>query len=206
MKRFSSQRELIEECFQCKVLDTYGLSEFGDIAFETPLEGFLTMDDDAFLELKSINGGPKEIVATQLNNLSCPLLKYRTGDVAEDLADNDDMVGFSNLIGLKGRAHDFVRALDGRYLHGQFFTHILVFEKGIERYLIYQDKNCNVKITLVVGHEYSKGSEDVISGAIKSYIGSTIDVEFEYVENIELTSRGKHKWIISEANPMEQEP
>jgi len=192
------QRSVIEEGFGSPVVNTYGLSELGDIAFGAPCGHMHIMDEDVLVELKDFDAGPKEIVATQLNNMMSPLIRYRTHDVADSITRCDCKLGLGVLEGLKGRAHDFIVAADGRYLHGQFFTHLIVYELGVVNYQVRQQAVDKIQISLVVNDEYAKASEDRLRESINRYMGAGTMVSFNYVSEIPLTQSGKHRWIISD--------
>ena len=108
--------------------------------------------------------------------------------------------GLRVLKGLKGRAHDFIVAADGRFVHGQVFTHILVFEEGIEKYQIIQEDPNHIRVVLVTTERYSRDSEKRVRRAAAGYLGEDSSIEFEYVESIPLTISGKHRWIVSKVS------
>lgn len=198
---FPWQKEMIEKAFACTVSNTYGLSEFGDIAFEAPCGGLHTLDEDVLIELREYTENESEIISTQLNNFSTPLIKYRTSDIVEEHGFCEDKtcnLGIKVLKGIKGRAHDFIVAPDGRYLHGQFFTHILVFYDSIKKYQIHQCAKDRLEIKLVVDDTYDHSQEEEIASAIRGYMGQEVQIGFDYCSQIPLTARGKHRWIISD--------
>jgi phenylacetate-CoA ligase len=194
------ERSTIADALNARVANTYGLSEFGEIAFEAPCGSFHTMDEDVLVELLPLEADPalKEVVVTQLNNLSSPLIRYRTGDIAVSLGQGCACGrGLGTLNGLSGRAHDFVVTPDGRYVHGQFFTHLLVFEKGVSRYQVTQEDHHHFRITIVRCDGYDTATEVRVRAGVHSHVGQLVQVTFEYVDMIPLTSAGKHRWIIS---------
>lgn len=198
---FPWQKEMIEKAFGCPVSNTYGLSEFGDIAFEAPCGGLHTLDEDVLLELREFSKTESEIVSTQLTNFSTPLIKYRTSDIVEEHGFCEDKtcnLGSKVLKGIKGRAHDFIIAPDGRHLHGQFFTHILVFYDSIKKFQIHQTAKDQLEIKLVVNNTFDRSHEAEIASAIRGYMGLEVKIVFDYCDVIPLTARGKHRWIISD--------
>ena len=83
---FKEQRSTISKAFLCPVINEYGISESGICAFECPYGGFHIMSENIYLEIvrngKNIKDGEiGEIVITQLNNFSAPLIRYHTGDL-----------------------------------------------------------------------------------------------------------------------------
>lgn len=196
------QKEIVEDRFGAPLLNTYGLSEVADIAYEAPCGNLHIMDEDVLVELFPFMGGEKEIVTTQLNNMASPLIRYRTGDIAESVEKCHCQLHSNILVGLKGRAHDFIVAPGGRFLHGQFLTHIIVYETGILKYQAYQKAVDRLDIKLVVSDGYEAASQDRMRSAIQSYMGRDVQINFSIVDDIPLTIAGKHRWIISELGPL----
>lgn len=195
---FDWQRETIEKGFNSIVVNTYGLSELADIAYGAPCGKMHIMEEDVFLETRDFGLGEKEVVATQLNNLMSPLIRYRTADVADAIGLCGCKLNLRVIFGLKGRAHDFIVTADGKFLHGQLFTHLIVYEPGILNYQIRQLSYTSVLISLVTSIEYKVASEVRLRSSIKKYMGLNVDVNFIYLDSIALTPSGKHRWIISD--------
>lgn len=196
---FDWQKEVIEQAFGVRVANTYGLSELADIGYGAECGHIHVSDEDVYLELIPFNSNDKEIVATQLNNMSCPLIKYKTADIAESLETDDACgIGLQYINGLKGRAHDFIVGVDGKFIHGQFFTHLLVFESGVDKYQIVQETINLVIVKLVVSDQFKlEKTERLLTTNIKKFLGDSVSISFEYPELIPLTAGGKHRWIIS---------
>ena len=193
------QIEVIEKAFDCQVTNSYGLSELGDVAYSAPCGNLYLMDEDVYVELRSMDGGENEIIATQLNNMATPLIKYKTDDIATSIGDcSDSDINLRVLHGLKGRVHDFIVASDGSYVHGQFFTHLLVFEPGVDKFQVVQHSPFKLIILLIVKDDFNKlASETRLRFSVADYLGKEVNISFEYVKNIPLTPSGKHRWIIS---------
>lgn len=197
---FDWQKEAIEAAFNVPVANTYGLSELCDVAYGAKCGHLHVSDEDVYLELVPFSSEGGEIVATQLNNFNCPLIRYRTGDIAEDLkVSSDCTIPLSIIHNLKGRAHDFIKGVNDQYVHGQFFTHLVVFEKGINKYQIIQRSLNKLTIKLITSNEYNKSkTESMLNTSIIQILGDKVDINYEYVDEIALTPSGKHRWIISE--------
>ena len=196
---FDWQKVVIEEAFKRPVVNTYGLSELADIAYGAPCGNMHLLEEDVFVELKPFQDGQSEIIATQLNNLMTPLIKYRTGDIAESLETRDCCsLNLRVIENIKGRAHDFIKSEDGKFIHGQLFTHLMVYEKGIEKYQIVQHSITSIELVLVINSNFDKAvSETNLFISVKKYLGENVKIKFTYKDIIPLTIAGKHRWIIS---------
>lgn len=198
---FEWQRDVIEKAFACEVVNTYGLSEVADIAYSARCGSLHVMDEDVLVELVPHSSGGKEIVVTQLNNLQCPLIRYKTGDIAESLGAcdcKDCLINLRVLKGLQGRAHDILYGEKGQAVHGQFFTHLIVYEAGVEKFQVIQSSLTKIEVRLVVSAAYDReATETVLVKLVKRNMGEGVVVDFSYHEAIPLTPAGKHRWIIS---------
>lgn len=197
------ERETIGQYLRAPVMNTYGMSEFGEIAFEAR-DGYMhTMDEDVLSELVPLSNdpnGPKEVVVTRLSELDAPLIRYRTGDIADRInppGSTNTEIQLGSIEGLRGRAHDFIVTSDGKFVHGQFFTHLLVFEPGIIKYQVVQETVDEYCIRLQVNERYDRAVESRIVSGARSYLGTAVRIRFDYVNEIAPSGVGKHRWIIS---------
>ena len=97
-----------------QVLDHYGMTEVGPVAFQNDgEEGVLhVIEDSYFAEIVNPQTGAAmpagrigELVLTTLGRDACPLLRYRTGDLVQRIP---DAPGFALASGIIGRADDMV--------------------------------------------------------------------------------------------------
>jgi phenylacetate-CoA ligase len=86
----ATTRELIERSWNARVIDHYGLTEAGPIAFECwESPGALHLNEGEYicevLEPSSdhvvLDGQPGELVVTNLGRRASPVIRYRTGDI-----------------------------------------------------------------------------------------------------------------------------
>ena len=78
------QRTRIESAFSCKVIQRYGLAEFGVIAYQThPLSDDLMVLKHAIYPLDTGSNGSSFPVFTSLRNQYFPLINYDTEDILE---------------------------------------------------------------------------------------------------------------------------
>lgn len=101
------QRQKIAQALGCRVIDRYGLAEFGVVAYE--LDGnsgdLQVLDSEAWPEsLVSDADGTEELVFTGFRNRLMPLIRYRTGDLAH-VEQNEQGFFLRNVV---GRMHDLI--------------------------------------------------------------------------------------------------
>lgn len=99
-------RRILERVFGVPVFNLYGSTEAGHLLMQDESGRMLPSGETAFLEIVAADAtGVGELVATSLSNELMPLLRYRTGDLAEQRGET---------YVLHGRARDALRSTDGR--------------------------------------------------------------------------------------------
>jgi phenylacetate-CoA ligase len=126
------KRRTIEEVFACRVVNRYGGTEFGVVAYETPDSGsnkLKLLDGIVWTETLRGSAPVPELVFTSLRNEAMPLIRYRIGDLGE-LEETDSGLYLKNLI---GRVHDVV-CIDGKTYPTHFIQDILGGVEGIDEF------------------------------------------------------------------------
>lgn len=108
-------RQRISEAWRgAQVLDHYGMTEVGPVAYQTPDQPDLLhiLEDSYYAEIVHPEtgepvepGNTGELVLTTLGRTACPLLRYRTGDLVRRAVKSE---GFALAGGIIGRADDMV--------------------------------------------------------------------------------------------------
>ena len=100
---FQSQRKIIEEAFQCKVVNRYGLAEAGVVAYQMPNDSDEVMTILEPSVILRLDNNTNEILLTNLHNQYFPVINYRTGDYAESIFVGED--GQMKIKAVKGKCH-----------------------------------------------------------------------------------------------------
>lgn len=199
------QRQEIEKAFRCQVLNTYGCREFMLIAAECPQQHGLHMNiDQLVIETVDDNGnGIKnatgDIVITDLFNYGMPLIRYVNGDqgvISERQCNCGNPLPILETV--SGRKLDIIRSPKGQILPGEFFPHLLKDYKGIERFQVRQKTLSTLDIFIVANEKFESSVLDSIDGHIRQALGEKLEVAYHQVNDIPLTSTGKHRVTISE--------
>jgi len=198
---YEDQRVLIERVFQCPVTDQYGFSEGAGNASKCE-EGFFHEDFEfGILECENgeeINDGSTRgnIVATGFSNFGMPFIRYQTGDTAIWKA-SECKCGrkTKTLVKIEGRDEDFVITPEGSRI--MRFDYIFKDSHNIKEAQVVQSKLGSVTIRIVRRKGYSKSDEKMIKDEMALRISPSLEVEFEYVNDIERTSTGKFRAVVS---------
>jgi Coenzyme F390 synthetase len=206
-KLYPQVRRNVENVFDCPVYDNYGLFDGGVSAYECPEHCGLHIDTErSIMEIVDEEGSQLEkgvgnILATSLNNYAMPFIRYSTGDMG-DLMDDFCSCGRGSklLKEVLGRSVDILFTPEGKQVHGWFFLYIFwKYCKGIKEYQVVQVSLNNIVIKIVPDHDFDEKQLDSIRSVIYNKSHGW-NIKFKFVDSIEKTKAGKHKFIISKMN------
>ncbi len=207
------QREFIHSIFKCPVINEYGATESGIIAFECTNHNMHLMTDNLIIEIvkdgKPLDSGEfGEIVITNLNNYVMPIIRYRIGDVGRFIANECSCGVKLPLLDLAiGRDCDKIvledRELPGAVLFGYLGVHfnelIKVSSGGLEAFKVFQKSLNQFKFQYVLKDEDLRDRiEQETKRVVRNVLGAQIQLEFEYVENIPRDESRKSRYFVSE--------
>ena len=204
-------RENITKYMHTEVFDRYGCREFSTIAHECEKHiGYHVNAENLIVEIIKNNqqaqsGEIGEVVITDLNNYSQPLIRYRLGDLAKRITGKCPCGRGLPLIGkIYGRTKGVILGLNGRYLTTAFFLHYLKeFDDEIRKFQIIQEK-ADFIIIKIIPENKTKGistrTKKKIVEDFKKFLGSNMQIEFELTGKIEMIKTGKHLSVISKLN------
>ena len=202
------QREVIEKTFFCKVYDFYHQAEDIVIAYECDFHhGFHVVMNSCIPEIINENGDLSKdeeegtIVGTQLENLSMPLIRYETNDIGS-ITRKKCECGRSNIKieKLNGRKTDVIILPNGKRISTGIGASLrTLYNEILEAQFVQKDKNSLI-VKYVSNYSYTNRTEKKFEESIRKLIGKEIQIQFQRVQQIEKTIRGKHQLIISEYN------
>jgi len=206
---FPFQREQIEKVFKCKIFNRYGSREFGHIASECEAHKGLHFHNDRFV-LEIINEKGEackpnelgEIVITDLDEYTFPLIRYKTGDLGK-LSDENCSCGrgLSLLETIEGRVFDLIKGANGNLVGGTFWTLLRRKVNGFVKFQIIQDESGDVEIVAEKNNLMESDFEETIIKLAKEKLGDNANVKVSIIDKIPVTKTGKHRWIISKVSP-----
>ncbi len=210
---FDYMRDEIEAAFGCKVFNQYGGREVGSIASECSThDGLHIFMEHNLLEVVNTEGTPVqpgeegEIVITNLNNFSMPLIRYKIGDrgIMQEYSNCPCGCEYPKLDKVTGRVSDIFVNSKGRKISSSFFIHLIgvVYNDGsIAKYQAIQKDYNYIVVRIVKSNDFINESVFTdIQDKIIDNMGGDCKVDFEFVKYIESTPTGKYRYTISEIN------
>lgn len=204
---YDFMRKDIEDVFKCSVYNHYGSREVGAIASEcVSHDGLHILMDHNIVQPMNFNHSEKEtnIIITNLNNFSMPLVRYDIGDVGVFYKNQKKCecgITYPKIKKVVGRTTDFFLNKFGDKIDGEYFTHLLYFIPKLNKFQIVQEDLHNIQI-IIQGPSNSLSNEskyDIIE-KIKLVMGYDCNIKFLFVNEIKKTKTGKFIYTKSKLN------
>jgi phenylacetate-CoA ligase len=200
-------RKVIEEIFGCKVFDKYGSREFSGIAYECEAHNGHHVVGEGYLVEVLKDGQPAkpgeigEVVITDLNNYCLPFIRYRIGDLAEAMSQDELCAcgrGLPRLGRIEGRVQSIIIGSRGQYLPGAFFAHLFKdYDHVIRQFQIVQSERGAITFHVVKGRRYSDETLDEVLGILRKFLGEDMKIAVVFEENIQMVRTGKRLATVS---------
>src|SRR5437762_1106514 len=200
------QKRLLERVFHCRAYRWYGHSERVVLAGEgAQSELFYFFPQYGFVEFGPPDGdGLREVIGTSFHNLVMPLIRYRTGDyvrLAEPEKISDLEFPWPAVSEIAGREQEFLVSATGRRISLTAFNmHDAVFD-DLYAVQFYQDIPGRAEFRYIPGPGFHSSRLPQMEAAIRRKLGDDFQIEFRAVKEVEKTSRGKHRWLVSNQAP-----
>ncbi|MBP7608580.1 MAG: phenylacetate--CoA ligase family protein [Steroidobacteraceae bacterium] len=210
---FEYQVDLIERQLGIRFFNWYGHSEkivLGGYCSNTrlyhmePTYGYFELVDAQGNVVRNV-GGWGEIVGTALHNTAMPLLRYRTGDWAENAG---------NVCPGCGRSVPLIRNIHGRWSGERIFkadgTFVTATALNLHSDLYsvinglqyVQERRGELRVLVVKGPGYNRGHEEQLYAHYRSCLGPGNSVSVEYVERMRKSGAGKFVLVFSAVDPL----
>lgn len=199
-------RREISEYWNCRTQNIYGQAE-NVVSIGECEKGSLHLSSEfGWMELVDDEGNPVptgqpgKILGTGFTNFAMPFIRYDTRDVAV-LSDKKCSCGRSLPVvdSIEGRSEDIIVTPDGRMV-GRLDA-AFKYSSGIELSQILQDDPQSITVRIVRGDNYNSRDVDRLEIELRKRLGYKIKINYNFVDNIERTSLGKLRFVVSHVTP-----
>jgi phenylacetate-CoA ligase len=196
------QRSLIESVFGARVAVEYGARDAGLIANECPDGGLHVNAEGILVEIggaaDGATGAGGEVIVTNLDSWAMPIIRYRTGDIAEAGEEACRCGRGLPLLGpVQGRVTDFLVAPDGRVMHALAAIYVMREIAPVKEFQIIQEDLDRLHVRVVPEADYSRDTGAAIVEGFRGLFGPDISVAIDLVGAIECAPSGKFRYVIS---------
>lgn len=195
------QREKISSVFGCLVTDQYGFSEGCGNASRSEHDLFHEDFEYGILECynPTVNAdGTKtgQVLATGFSNLAMPFIRYQVGDTATWIEKKCECGRESKtILEVNGRNEDFVITPEQNKILR--FDYIFKDTVNIVEAQVVQRKLGEITIRIVRRKGYDLNEEKILRDEVHNKISPSLEVHFEYVDEIEREITGKFRAVKS---------
>ena len=200
-------RQAITSFADVPVANEYGSREGGFIAHECPQGNTHLIAENVIVEIIKDGravppGGAGEIVLTHLDAYAMPFIRYRTGDVGRLKAGRCRCGrGLPMMDVVQGRTTDFLYLPDGSTKHALSIIYPLRAMRGVRQFRVTQQEDYSVTIDVVRDERTAHVTRDVVERGVRPVLGDKIQVRVTLVKRIPAGRSGKHRYVVSHAQP-----
>ena len=199
------QRNLLTEAFGCRVFSWYGNSEQTVLAGECEESSrYHIFPEYGIVELIGRDGRPVEgsgamgeVVATNLTNFVCPLIRYRTMDVAV-ASENRCSCGraYPLLEKVEGRLQEFIVTRSGHLISVTPINYESGAFENIRQFQMYQEEVGELIMKVVRKPTYTEEDTRQLTKELQWQLGDEVNVHVHFVDEIPRTMGGKFRYLI----------
>ena len=198
---FEEDKKLLEKQFGVPVVNEYGASELGLLAFQNKQGEWILNSETMYVEVvddagRQLPAGEEgRIVITSLYNRAHPFIRYDIGDTGTLSKESTSKKPI--LEQLLGRTNDVALLPSGKVVPGLTFYYVtksIIEDTGrIKEFIVQQRKKGVFHIIYVSEKPLSPGEKKKICAAMDTYLEPGLEIEFEHKKILNRSKRGKLK-------------
>ncbi len=208
-KLTAEAQQHLEQFFGARVCHWYGHSERMVLAAQGRTSNHLHFwPTYGFVEFGESNAdGHREIIGTSFHNHVMPLIRYRTGDYCSSVFRNRDAgvndsesefrAAWPSVETVVGRDYEFLVSANGRRIsltainmHDDIFDGLLAVQ-------FFQEQPGEVECRFQPGPQWQSSRHETMRAGLMKKLGDDFILTLREVKEVEKTSAGKHKWLVT---------
>lgn len=199
---FDFQRDTIEQTFDAKVSTEYGARDAGLMALECPQGGFHVPVEGMIVEIVGADSsGMGEVVVTNLFSRAMPIVRYRTGDMAQLSGQSCSCGrGLPLLKKVEGRQTDFIVTPDKRVIHALAVIYVLRDCPEIEKFQVVQESLQQLVASVVSRRGLTADQKAKLLSGLHKAVGPGVNIDLVTVPEIPTSASGKFRYVISKVS------
>lgn len=205
------QQEILARAYGVPVVNEYGCTESGVLAFPCPEAGRMHLSaDNVLLEFlvgdrAAKPGEAGEVVLTDLWSPDAPLVRYRLGDVAVPHGDAPCPCGrgLPTIERVEGRTSQMIRLDDGREVHSEVFAYISdamgEIDRAIEAFRVRRTGPRAFTVQLVAKTRLAEGTTARLREIVARVLGADVVLAVEQVQELARDPSGKLRYFVDDS-------
>ena len=195
------QRKVMENAFNTRVYDQYGSAESVVFASECSHGTMHVAPEFGIVEVLDSEGnisreGSGEFLVTTLLNDVMPLIRYKIGDLGTVTRTSCPCGRHTYVITeLSGKAGAVIVS-EGRKVPTAALAIAFEYVEPIRRSQIIQNQPDKILVKLAVRDTYNQKDEDFVLWELRKMLGTSIGIDFEYVDDIPPGKNGKYQMVV----------
>jgi phenylacetate-CoA ligase len=204
------QEAYLREAYGCPVVNEYGCTESGVLAFPCAEAGRMHLSADNVLLEFLVGDRPAkpgevgEVVLTDLYSPDAPLIRYRLGDMAIPTGDEPCPCGrgLPTIVRVEGRTSQMIRISDGREVHSEVFAYISdamgEVDRTIEGFRVRRTGARAFMVQLVAQQALAPATLERLREIVARVLGADVALAIEQVSELPRDPSGKLRYFVSE--------
>ncbi len=198
---FPEDKKLLENQFGVPVVNEYGASELGLLAFQNPQDEWVLNSETMYVEVVDDKGKvlpygvEGRIIITSFYNKAHPFIRYDIGDTGT--LSEKSTAKKPILKELLGRTNDVAILPSGKVVPGLTFYYVTksVIENDgqIKEFIVQQTAPGSFRIIYVSENQLQPDKIEKIKTAMADYLEGGLDLEFQHKKTLNRSKRGKLK-------------
>ncbi len=205
---YPHRKKVMEEAYQCPVVNEYGAKELGIMAFDCPKGGLHVTAEHFIIEvLRGDKPAPPgevgELAVTDLTNVAMPMIRYRIGDLAR-VSDASCPCGrnLPLIEDLEGAVFGILRTPDGGIVSGIILYYlaeelILEHRSAMSQLRFVQKDLHSLDVLVARGAAFKEEVLESVEVRLREYLGDEIEFRYEVVDEIPTLLSGKLRLLDS---------
>jgi phenylacetate-CoA ligase len=200
----ATQKAFLQKTYRCPVINEYGATECGIIAFTCREDRMHLMLSNLYIEiidpetgLPAAPGEVGEVVLTELHSRAMPFIRYRIGDkVVAETGGCSCGLGLPVISSVEGRVGDIIITPERKKVALAVLDQAL--GKYVQRFKAFQRSLDRLEIMIEKYPDYHPEHIGKIETDLRRYLGNKMRLDFSLTERIPPDPSGKLRCFISD--------
>ncbi len=201
-KLTSESQQYLEQTLSTRVFHWYGHSERVVLAAQGHRSNHLYFwPTYGFVEFgEPDENGHREVIGTSFHNHVMPLIRYRTGDYVKLASRPDAELPMIEIEEVTGRDYEFLISATGRRISLTAINmHDRIFD-GLMAVQFAQEREGEIEFRYQPGPQWQNSRLELMRANLMKKLGDDFILTLREVKDVEKTSAGKHKWLVTKLN------